>query len=320
MSRLFICAISSSLLLTSKVCNSEPFRKMNIKKYLRLHAHWATKPTLIKSVCFALRFRNEEPYSRFLPPSSEGWGKVIFSVCSHPGGTFIQPDWGYWGFQPHGGTPIQPNEGVPHPAQWGVPRLGQYGVPPSPPSGLDGVPPSRIGWVTPSPGRQSSRSTCYRAGSMPLAFTRTFLFYKNHWFPESRLWCAILQYVTLRHSLRMWETRVQSPTDALNCSVRHNPLLHLVSNYGIHWSICLVKAWGHPFPEGMNVMADKCLSGLVVMTLAWNVRDQGSILFRSVGTHCYINITAGKLTICHGTYSRVLNRKRKREKEKSKFK
>ena len=31
---------------------------------------------------------------------------------------------------------------------------------------------------------------------------------------------------------------------------RWNPLLHLAPNYGIHWSICMVKAWGHAFLRG----------------------------------------------------------------------
>ena len=93
----------------------------------------------------------------FYRPHSERMGKVLFSQvcvclftgCGNPssltGGTPSQ-DRGY---------PIQPNGKV-------VPQ-SQDG----------GTPPPQDGWGYPSPRRQSSTaSTCYAAGSMPLAFTQ----------------------------------------------------------------------------------------------------------------------------------------------------
>ena len=138
-----------------------------------------------------------------LLPASKGWGKVLFSVClsvhtsmggrGYPvpglggGGTLSQIWWG-------GGTPSQ---------VWMVggtkctARPGLDGVPPTIMTGwgtlplwLDGYPPTMTGWVTPlhhhdwmgypspwldgvPPIRQSNiTSTCYAAGSMPLAFTQ----------------------------------------------------------------------------------------------------------------------------------------------------
>ena len=101
-----------------------------------------------------------------LPPASEGWGKVIFSVCSHLGG----------GGVPHlrsgvGRYPISGGGGVPHlrsevggyPGQvwmvgrgypipglgWGVPQPGlDGGYPPSYP--VMGYPPD-LRWGTPQP-------------------------------------------------------------------------------------------------------------------------------------------------------------------------
>ena len=77
-----------------------------------------------------------------LPPTSEGWGKVIFSVCSHlwGGGYPISGlRWGGTPFQVWGGTPFQVWGGTPShvwggiPSQvWGVPHLWGYpmmGVP-----------------------------------------------------------------------------------------------------------------------------------------------------------------------------------------------
>ena len=107
-----------------------------------------------------------------LPPASEGWGKVIFSVCSHlqgGGGTPSQ----VW----TGRYPIPGLDGVaPHPAD-GYPISGPdrgYAIPG--PDGGGGLPPSKIRMVYPPPlpiRRQISiTSTCYAAGSMPLAFTQ----------------------------------------------------------------------------------------------------------------------------------------------------
>ena len=108
-----------------------------------------------------------------LPPSSEGWGKVIFSVCVSV----------HTGRYPHqvltGGYPILPNQGGhTHPSQLGdtpiVPEGGtplsrsqvRMGVPPPSRSGL------RSGWGGGYPNWNSIACTCYAAGSMPLTFTQ----------------------------------------------------------------------------------------------------------------------------------------------------
>ena len=83
---------------------------------------------------------SKESFKIFLPPASEGWGKVMFSVCSHlrgggslsqlspgvgggsvrqggvsqPGGWVSVVGWGGWVSQPEGGS-----------VQWGVGGLGQ---------------------------------------------------------------------------------------------------------------------------------------------------------------------------------------------------
>ena len=76
----------------------------------------------------------------------------------------------------------------------------------------------------------------------------------------------------------MWETGVWFPIEAhWIFPFRQNPLLHLVPNYGIHWSICMVKVWGHTFPRGGWMWWQSCLGGLAVMTLTQNARDWGSI-------------------------------------------
>ena len=98
-----------------------------------------------------------------LPPASEGWGKVLFSVClsvhtSTGGG---------------GGTPSQVwVRGYPFP-DLGIPSqvwMGGYPIP-----GLDGGGGGEYpGYLSP-PIRQSSiASNCYVAGSMPPAFKQTF--------------------------------------------------------------------------------------------------------------------------------------------------
>ena len=70
---------------------------------------------------------------------------------------------------PNGDTPILPDGGYP-----GVPLSGLDGVHPL--SGLDGGYPLsiRTRWGT-APPPTSGASTCYTAGSMPLAFTQDFL-------------------------------------------------------------------------------------------------------------------------------------------------
>ena len=123
---------------------------------------------------------------KLLPPASEGWGKVMFSVCSHLGGypypimlcnitqnAMGQPG-GYPARSSRGGTLPggtlaggYPGGGVTWPGGypgWGYP--GQGGT-------LAGGYP---GWGVPWPGGVPSQdnigSTCYMAGSMPLAFTQ----------------------------------------------------------------------------------------------------------------------------------------------------
>ena len=78
-----------------------------------------------------------------LPTASEGWGKVMFSVCPHL--------WGGGG----GGTPARSIQGVPQPRPgWG------------------GYPPARSGWGG-YPGTPPWQdSTWYAAIGMPLAFTQ----------------------------------------------------------------------------------------------------------------------------------------------------
>ena len=116
------------------------------------------------AVCFIL-----------LPPASEGWGKVLFSVCQSTlmGGYPISGPAGYpisglGRGVPHprsgqGGYPIPGLDGgVPHPRSgWGEvtqPRSGQGGTPTQvwtggyPNPGLDGgVPHPRSGWGVPHP-------------------------------------------------------------------------------------------------------------------------------------------------------------------------
>ena len=112
-------------------------------------------------------------------PPSEGWGKVIFSVCPHlpwgGGGTTSQV-WvggypisglGRGGPGGGGGTPSQVQVGgypIPGPGRGGTPSQVQVGGYPIPGPGR-GVP------VVPPPG---IASTCYgyAAGGMPLAFTQ----------------------------------------------------------------------------------------------------------------------------------------------------
>ena len=147
----------------------------------------------------------------FLPPASEGWGKVIFSLCvsvhtSTGGGTPHPltgvppsgPDWGVPPFFPtgvtpilsdgvpliqvpdqgggtltwEGGTPSRPGKGVP---PWSRPGEG---IPPPPPpiQTWEGVPPVQVrsqdGGGGSTPNWNSIACTCYAAGGMPLAFTQ----------------------------------------------------------------------------------------------------------------------------------------------------
>ena len=100
-----------------------------------------------------------------LPPASEGWGKVIFPVCSQPGGGYpIHSQQGVPHPSPMGGTPIQ--------SQQSVPQQGQYGEPPRPPCQDWMEYPCRIGCGYSPRGKSSGVSTCYAAGGMLLAFTQ----------------------------------------------------------------------------------------------------------------------------------------------------
>ena len=84
----------------------------------------------------------------FLPPASEGWGKVIFSVCSHLRGEGGYPIPGLEGgrgtpSKMRTGVPWVPlaprsGRGIPHPADGGYPRM-------------EGYPLSKTGWGIPPP-------------------------------------------------------------------------------------------------------------------------------------------------------------------------
>ena len=131
--------------------------------------------------------------SLILPPASEGWGKVIFSVfvsvhtSMGRGGTPSTDGGGYplprsrWGGglpQPvldRGGTPSQVQVGVPPPWEggtpawtWeGVPPLSVDGVPPNP--GLDGfLPPPPLGRGYPLPGPGKGYPPCQWMGYPPI--------------------------------------------------------------------------------------------------------------------------------------------------------
>ena len=159
---------------------------------------WRTQwESVFSSVCAVWISQHNSTQPNFLPPASEGWGKVIFSVCPHlrGGGYPISglgrgvphPRSGWWGGGvphlrsgwwgggvPHsrsqwlgGGTPSQVwmvGRGVPHP------RSGWWGGGGYPIQGLDGG----GGYLEyPPPIRQSSiANTCYAASGVPLAFTQ----------------------------------------------------------------------------------------------------------------------------------------------------
>ena len=111
---------------------------------------------------------SEQPYQqelrwdlRLLPPASEGWREVIFSVCPHlrgMGGGYPISGLGGGGYPISGlgrGYPIPgPGGGGPHPRSGGVPHPMSGG-------GTLGTPP-----------RIASTCYSYAAGGMPLAFTQ----------------------------------------------------------------------------------------------------------------------------------------------------
>ena len=136
-----------------------------------------------------------------LPPASEGWGKVIFSVCSHLwGGGY--PISGLVGGVPHprsgwGGTPSQVwvggtrsqvwmvggKWGTPTMTGWGTSTMTGWGTPHCDWMGYPhhdwiGYHPTMTGWGTPTmtawgtPPPTSIASTCCVAGGMPVAFTQ----------------------------------------------------------------------------------------------------------------------------------------------------
>ena len=92
---------------------------------------------------------------------------------------------------------------------------------------------------------------------------------------------------------RMRETRVQSPIEALNFLVRHNPLLHLVANYRIHWLIWSKHEDTLP-PEGSECHGGQMPWWSSGYDAHLECERPGSDpplrhwIFRSVGTHCYI--------------------------------
>ena len=137
---------------------------------------WATILPFLPILCACEKTKMRKP--NFYRPPSEGWGKVIVSVCSHLGGGVpIQDPALDWGGGPDPGSSLGQGEGVPiqdpaldrggsrsriqpwrgggpHPGSslgWGVPsRLGWEGE--SHP-GLDGGSQSSLGQGgTPSPG------------------------------------------------------------------------------------------------------------------------------------------------------------------------
>ena len=128
-----------------------------------------------------------------LPPTSEGWGKVLFSVCQstsrgrvgypsqvwrgvnpipglgREGDTWVPPNQVWMGYPPQtwDRVPPRPGTGYPPDLGWVTPPQTWDGVPPGPemeysPQTWDGVPPLTWGIA----------STCYAKGSMPLAFTQ----------------------------------------------------------------------------------------------------------------------------------------------------
>ena len=112
---------------------------------------------MISQLCFSrYYFAWISICSLFLPPASEGWGKVLFSVCLsvHISGGGTHPRSGRGGEVPNPRS--RWGEGVPHPrSRWGrgYPIPGQDRVPPGP--GM-GYPPDlgqgthlELGWGTP---------------------------------------------------------------------------------------------------------------------------------------------------------------------------
>ena len=94
------------------------------------------------------------------PRSGYGWGYPVPGLWGYP-----IPGLGGWG-----GTLSQVWVGIPHSRSGGHPQSKTgWGTPPSK-TGWGYPPPSKTGWGTPSP--ISKASTCYVAGSVPLAFTQ----------------------------------------------------------------------------------------------------------------------------------------------------
>ena len=116
-----------------------------------------------------------------LPPASQGWGKVLFSVCLsvHISGGVPQSGLGGVPHPKSGGYPIPGLDGVPPSQTWdgvppprpgtGYPRILGWGTPPD--LGRGTLPPPDLRWGTPPP-TWDIASTCYAVGGMPLAFTQ----------------------------------------------------------------------------------------------------------------------------------------------------
>ena len=116
----------------------------------------------------------------FLPPASEGWGKVMFSVCSYwgggvsPAGGGVRSSWpGGGGVSQLGGSGPAGQGGGSGPASWGGVRSNWPG----------GVRSSQQGGGVRSSQRGGGVSILRPlAGGMPLAFTQEdFLVYLCVW-------------------------------------------------------------------------------------------------------------------------------------------
>ena len=116
-----------------------------------------------------------------LPPASEGWGKVIFTVCLsvHTRGEGTPICWlgGGTPSGPTGGTPSFPTgtswQGVPWALDGVPPPHGDWMGYPSFETGWGYPLPIGTGWGTlPPPCRQIRRQSNYLAGGMPLVFTQ----------------------------------------------------------------------------------------------------------------------------------------------------
>ena len=109
-----------------------------------------------------------------LPSASEGWGKVMFSVCSPRRGNTPVPGsfQGLWSKVLSRGTPVLAGRGVPLSWLGGYPRTGQ-GVSPARTGGTPSQDWNGLGYPLPQTG--------YTAGGMPreVSRRRTFLLVRS---------------------------------------------------------------------------------------------------------------------------------------------